>query len=82
MFRSRITTQEINRLSQQLKEVFHDLDTQIVKIDERLSSAELDFMYGNITEQFYLERMKRLEEDIDKIKNKLIKIQQVGNNET
>ena len=82
MFGSRLTTQEINRLNQQLEEVFLNLKTQISKIDERLSSVELDYMYGNITEPFYLEKMKQLEEDIEKIKNKILKIKEVSNSDT
>ena len=82
MFRSRLTTREINSLNQQLEEVFLNLKTQISKIDERLSSVELDYMYGNITEQFYLEKMKQLEEDIEKIKNKILKIREVSSCDT
>jgi DNA repair exonuclease SbcCD ATPase subunit len=67
--------QEIEDLKEQLKAINLNLDTQIAKIDEQLNSIELEFMYGNITENLYDERMQLLGEDIAKVRNRLKKIQ-------
>jgi hypothetical protein len=74
------TIQEIEDLKEQLKAINLNLDTQIAKIDEQLNSIELEFMYGNITENFYNERMQLLGEDIAKVRNRLKKIQDLENN--
>jgi DNA repair exonuclease SbcCD ATPase subunit len=67
--------QEIEDLKEQLKAINLNLETQIAKIDEQLNSIELEFMYGNIIEDFYNERMQLLGEDIAKVRNRLKKIQ-------
>jgi hypothetical protein len=67
--------QEIEDLKEQLKAINLNLDDQIAKIDEQLNSIELEFMYGNIIESFYNERMELLGEDIAKVRNRLKKIQ-------
>ena len=67
--------QEIEDLKEQLKAINLNLDTQIAKIDEQLNSIELEFMYGNIIENFYNERIRLLGEDIAKVRNRLKKIQ-------
>ena len=74
------TIQEIEDLKEQLKAINLNLETQIAKIDEQLNSIELEFMYGNITENFYNERMQLLGEDIAKVRNRLKKIQDLENN--
>ena len=65
---------EIDDLNSQLKAIFLVFETQIAKIENRFNSVELDFMYGNITESFYFEKMQQLGEDIAKVRNKLEKI--------
>ena len=72
--------QEIEDLKEQLKAINLNLDTQIAKIDEQLNSIELEFMYGNIIEDFYNERIRLLGEDIAKVKNRLKKIQDLEDN--
>ena len=67
--------QEIEDLKEQVKAINLNLDTQIAKIDEQLNSIELEFMYGNITENLYDERMQLLGEDIAQVRNRLKKIQ-------
>jgi DNA repair exonuclease SbcCD ATPase subunit len=67
--------QEIEDLKEQLKAINLNLETQIAKIDEQLNSIELEFMYGNITENLYDERIRLLGEDIAKVRNRLKKIQ-------
>ena len=73
---------EIDDLNSQLKAIFLVFETQIAKIENRFNSVELDFMYGNITESFYLEKMQQLGEDIAKVRGKLEKIQDVETNST
>jgi hypothetical protein len=50
-------------------------ENTFTKIDEQLNSIELEFMYGNIIENFYNERIRLLGEDIAKVRNRLKKIQ-------
>ena len=76
------TLEEIDDLDSKLKAIFLVLETQIAKIEKRFNSVELDFMYGNITENFYFEKMRQLGEDIAKVKNKLEKIQDVETRST
>jgi hypothetical protein len=72
--------QEIEDLKEQLKAINLNLDTQIAEIDEQLNSIELEFMYGNIIEDFYNERIRLLGEDIAKVRNRLKKIQDLEDN--
>ena len=73
---------EIDDLNSQLKAIFLVFETQIAKIENRFNSVELDFMYGNITESFYFEKMQQLGEDIAKVRNKLEKIQDMETSST
>ena len=75
MAKNKSIIQEIEDLKEQLKAINLNLDNQIAKIDEQLNSIELEFMYGNITENFYNERIRLLGEDIAKVRNRLKKIQ-------
>ena len=75
MHEKKSALKEIDDLNSQLKAIFLVFETQIAKIENRFNSVELDFMYGNITESFYLEKMRQLGEDIAKVRNKLEKIQ-------
>jgi hypothetical protein len=68
---------DIDDLNSQLKVIFLDLEMQLSKIETRFNSVETEFMYGNITEAFYLEKMRRLGEEIAQVRNKLLKIQDV-----
>ena len=72
--------QEIEDLKEQLKAINLNLETQIAKIDEQLNSIELEFMYGNIIEDFYNERIRLLGEDIAKVRNRLKNIQDLEDN--
>ncbi len=68
---------EIEGLIEQLKNMFSDLETQISKIDDRFHAVELEFMYGNITENVYVERMKQVGQDITRFKSKLLRLQEL-----
>jgi hypothetical protein len=70
---------EIEELKDLLRSLFLSLEKDIAKIDERFNSVELDFMYGNINENFYDEKMGQLSTDIYKIKQKLVQIQDLEN---
>ncbi|MEJ2495480.1 MAG: hypothetical protein P8Y79_14265 [Ignavibacteriaceae bacterium] len=50
----RPTFEEIDNLSKLIKAIFSGLEIQVSRIDEHFRSAELDFMYGNITEKRYM----------------------------
>ena len=80
MAKNKSIIQEIEDLKEQLKAINLNLDNQIAKIDEQLNSIELEFMYGNIIESFYNERMQLLGEDIAKVRNRLKKIQDLEDN--
>jgi hypothetical protein len=67
--------EEIDGLSSKLRAIFLVLETEIADIEKKFRSAELDFMYGNISENFYSEKMQQLSEDIARLKDKLEKIQ-------
>ena len=75
MLKNKSIIQEIEDLKEQLKAINLNLGTQIAEIDEQLNSIELEFMYGNIIEDFYNERIRLLGEDIAKVRNRLKKIQ-------
>ena len=75
MLKNKSIIQEIEDLKEQLKAINLNLGTQIAKIDEQLNSIELEFMYGNIIEDFYNEKIRLLGEDIAKVRNRLKKIQ-------
>ena len=80
MLKNKSIIQEIEDLKEQLKAINPNLDTQIAEIDEQLNSIELEFMYGNIIEDFYNERIRLLGEDIAKVRNRLKKIQDLEDN--
>lgn len=61
---------DIEDLIEQLKTIFSDLENQISKIDDRFHAVELEFMYGNITENVYFEKMKQVSQDITKFKHR------------
>ena len=67
--------EEIDDLNSKLKAISLVLETEIAEIEKRFHSVELDFMYGNISDSFYSEKMQQLSEDIARVKNKLEKIQ-------
>ena len=50
---------------------------QVARIDDHFRSAELDFMYGNITEKRYLERLNQIGDEIEKFKIKMSKLQEL-----
>ena len=75
MLKNKSIIQEIEDLKEQLKAINLNLGTQIAEIDEQLNSIELEFMYGNIIEDFYNEKIRLLGEDIAKVRNRLKKIQ-------
>jgi hypothetical protein len=64
-------------LNSKLKATFLVLETEIAEIEERFRSVELEFMHGNITEDFYSEKMQQLSEDMVKVRSKLEKIQEI-----
>ncbi len=70
---------EIDELKDLAKHLFTKLETEIAKIDDNFNSVELDFMYGNINENFYEEKMNKLNTDIHKVKQKLFQIQDLEN---
>ena len=80
MLKNKSIIQEIEDLKEQLKAINLNLGTQIAEIDEQLNSIELEFMYGNIIEDFYNERIRLLGEDIAKVRNRLKKIQDLEDN--
>ncbi len=69
------TIKEIDDLKSLLKSLFSSLEMEIARIDDRFNSIELDFMYGNINENFYNEKMGQLGAEILKVKQKLAIIQ-------
>ena len=69
------TLKEIDDLKSLLKSLFSHLEMEIARIDDRFNSIELDFMYGNISENFYDEKMGQLSAEILKVKQKLTIIQ-------
>lgn len=66
---------ELEELLGQLRSVFSDLEAQLSKIDDRFHSAELEFMYGNISEDVYFEKLKRVRQDIARFERKLLRFQ-------
>jgi hypothetical protein len=79
MQEKRPTLKEIDDLKDKLKVLFSCFENEIAKIDERFNSVELDFMYGNINENFYEEKMGQLSADIRRVKQKLFQIQDLEN---
>lgn len=77
---NKLTFKQVDDLSNQLKVLLLSLETQIDKIYSYFSTCELDFMYGNITEDIYLDRMLQVSNDIAKFKDKLKKLQELDNN--
>jgi hypothetical protein len=70
---------EIDDLKDLLKSLFSSLEKEITKIDDQFNLVELDFMYGNIDENFYNEKMWQLSTEIYKVKQKLTNIQNLEN---
>ncbi len=68
---------EIQGLIEQFKNIFSDLENQISKIDDRFHAVELEFMYGNITENVHSEMMKQVRQDITRFKSKLLRLQEL-----
>ena len=71
------SVEEIDDLNSKLKAIFLVLETEIAEIEKRFRSVELEFMYGNITEDFYSKKMRQLGEEMAKVKSKLDKIQDI-----
>jgi len=67
MLKNKSIIQEIEDLKEQLKAINLNLGTQIAEIDEQLNSIELEFMYGNIIEDFYNERIRLLAKILPKL---------------
>ncbi len=76
------TLKDIDDLSKQLKQVLFNIEVQIVEIDNKFNSIEQEFMYGNITESFYYEKMNTLAKDIEMVRIRLAKIENLENNST
>lgn len=68
---------EIEGLIEQLKNLFSDLESQIAKIDDRFHAVEMDFMYGNITEKSYANKMKQVGQEITRFKSKLLQLEEL-----
>jgi hypothetical protein len=79
MKEKKLTLKEIDDLKDLVRDLFSNFEKEIAKIDERFNSVELDFMYGNINENFYDEKMGQLSADIFKVKQKLFQIQDLEN---
>ena len=73
----RPTFEEIDGLTKLIKAIFAGLEMQVARIDDHFRSAELDFMYGNITEKRYLERLNQIGDEIEKFKIKMSKLQEL-----
>ena len=73
----RPTFEEIDNLSKLIKAIFSGLEIQVSRIDDHFRSAELDFMYGNITEKRYMERLNEIGDEIDKFRIKMNKLQEL-----
>jgi len=76
MQEKKLTFEEIDALGKRLKTIFYSLETEIAIIDDRFKSTALDFMYGNISENYYNERMEQLRMEMIKVKQKLNRIQE------
>jgi hypothetical protein len=77
MIKKKPSLEDIDYLNSKLKATFLILETEIAEIEKRFRSAELEFMYGNITEDFYSKKMEQLSEDMAKVRSKLEKIQEI-----
>jgi hypothetical protein len=75
--KKKLSLEDIDDLKSKLKATFLVLETEITEIEERFRSIELEFMYGNITEDFYSEKMQQLSEDMVKVRSKIEKIQEI-----
>jgi hypothetical protein len=77
MIKKKLSLEDIDDLNSKLKATFLVLETEIAEIEERFRSVELEFMYGNITEDFYSGKMQQLSEDMVKFRSKLEKIREI-----
>lgn len=68
---------ELQGLLTELRHVFSDLEGQLSSIEERFHGAELEFMYGNIGEGVYQEKLKQVHRDIASFKQKLSLLQNI-----
>jgi hypothetical protein len=77
MSKKKPSLEDIDDLNSKLKATFLALENEIAEIEKRSRFVELEFMYGNITEDFYSEKMARLDEDMTKVRSKLEKIHDI-----
>ncbi len=69
--------EELEGLLKELRYVFSSLESQLSSIEERFHGAELEFMYGNIGENSYKEKLKQVCQDIASFKQKLLLLQDI-----
>jgi hypothetical protein len=74
MIEKKPTLKGIDDLKDQVIDLFSSLEKEIAKIDDRFNSIELDFMYGNINQNFYDEKMDQLNVEIFRVKQRLLQI--------
>lgn len=68
---------ELEGLLRELRHVFSNLEAQLCSIEERFHGAELEFMYGNIGEGVYQEKLNQVHRDIDLFKQKLLLLKDI-----
>ncbi|MCW4019520.1 MAG: hypothetical protein NWF00_12730 [Candidatus Bathyarchaeota archaeon] len=66
------TFEKIDTLTQELKTIFTRLETRIANVEAYLRCAELDHMYGNMTEASYAERKRQINKNITVLHNVLV----------
>jgi hypothetical protein len=73
------TLSEIDDLRKQLGEVFVTIEAQIDTIEKTFNTIEQDFMYSNIYESVYYEKMAAVCREIDLVRDRLAKIGSLKN---
>ncbi len=73
------TFEKIDALTKELNMIFASLEAHISKVETHLRSVELDHMYGNMTEDAYLERKRQINQKIIGLTNMLLELRKAEN---